>query len=104
MARHQRFEMPEGLTPLEKALVTLIHQMSSDVIVEIRAFRWQALVLIVFLVGIISLLKGVNPSDAAVVVPGLLSPAAAESPRGEVTETPPPGPSFDPLGEAVLEE
>lgn len=64
--------MPQNfdtLTPLEKALVETLQAMHHDVIKELRIFRWQTIALIVFLIGIVALLKGVDPTVAARAVP-----------------------------------
>ena len=56
------------LSPLEKALVETLQAMHHDVIKELRIFRWQTVMLVVFLIGIVSLLKGVDPRIPASVV------------------------------------
>lgn len=55
----------DTLTPLEKALVETLQAMHHDVIKELRIFRWQTVMLVVFLIGVVSLLKGVDPRIAA---------------------------------------
>lgn len=59
----------DTLTPLEKALVETLQAMHHDVIKELRIFRWQTVMLVVFLIGIVALLKGVDPIVAARAVP-----------------------------------
>jgi hypothetical protein len=57
--------LPEGLTPLEAALVETLRSGHVDFVKELRAFRWQMLGLVCFLVAIVALLKGVSPGEAA---------------------------------------
>jgi hypothetical protein len=59
----------DTLSPLEKALVETLQNMHHDVIKELRIFRWQTIALVVFLIGIVALLKGVDPAAAARAVP-----------------------------------
>lgn len=66
----------DTLTPLEKALVETLQAMHHDVIKELRIFRWQTVMLVVFLIGIVALLKGVNPNEAARAVPMVTAPNA----------------------------
>lgn len=77
----------DGLSPLEKALVDTLSNMHRDVIKELRTFRWQTLALVVFLVGIVALLKGVDPRIAASIPAEVLGPA---SPVVPVEVAPPP--------------
>lgn len=65
----------DTLTPLEKALVETLQAMHHDVIKELRIFRWQTVMLVVFLIGIVALLKGVDPIVAARAVPIVTNPA-----------------------------
>ncbi len=58
-----------SLTPLEKALVETLQAMHHDVIKELRIFRWQTVMLVVFLIGVVALLKGVDPIVAARTIP-----------------------------------
>lgn len=58
-----------SLTPLEKALVETLQAMHHDVIKELRIFRWQTVMLVVFLIGVVALLKGVDPTAAARPIP-----------------------------------
>lgn len=60
------------LSPLEKALVETLQAMHHDVIKELRIFRWQTVMLVVFLIGIVSLLKGVDPRIAAAPIKDLI--------------------------------
>lgn len=76
--------LPEGLTPLETALIQTLQTMHTDVIKELRAFRIQFLgalcAMVLFLIGIVASLKGVDPRIAAEAVQGITSvsaPAAA---------------------------
>lgn len=64
----------DTLSPLEKALVETLQAMHHDVIKELRIFRWQTIALIVFLIGIVALLKGVDPTVAARTVPVVVAP------------------------------
>jgi hypothetical protein len=66
----------DTLTPLEKALVETLQNMHHDVIKELRIFRWQTIALVVFLIGIVALLKGVDPTIAAKTVPVVTMPHA----------------------------
>lgn len=68
----------DTLSPLEKALVETLQGMHRDVIKELRIFRWQTIALIVFLIGIVAHLKGVDPTVAAKVVPMVAMPRATE--------------------------
>lgn len=70
----------DTLTPLEKALVETLQGMHHDVIKELRIFRWQTIALIVFLIGIVALLKGVDPTIAARAVPTVTSAAPPSGP------------------------
>ena len=60
--------MPEGLSPLEVALIQTLQNMHQDTIKELRIFRWQTVGLVVFLIGVVALLKGVDPRIAAEAV------------------------------------
>jgi hypothetical protein len=64
--------LPDGLTPLETALIQTLQNMHTDVIKELRVFRIQfigALIgMVVFLIGVVALLKGVDPRIAAEAV------------------------------------
>lgn len=64
----------DTLTPLEKALVETLQAMHHDVIKELRIFRWQTVMLVVFLIGIVALLKGIDPNEAARAVPAVTTP------------------------------
>jgi hypothetical protein len=64
----------DALSPLEKALVETLQGMHRDVIKELRIFRWQTIALIVFLIGIVAILKGVDPTVAAKIVPIVAMP------------------------------
>lgn len=79
--------LPDGLTPLETALVQALHTMHADVVAstsqisgELRAFRLQFLgalmVTVLFLIGIVASLKGVDPRIAGEAVQ-MLAPASA---------------------------
>ena len=70
----------DTLSPLEKALVETLQGMHHDVIKELRIFRWQTIALIVFLIGIVALLKGVDPTIAARAVPTVTSAAPPSGP------------------------
>ena len=61
--------LPDGLSPLEKALIDTLQNLHADTIRELRIFRWQTLGLVVFLIAGIMLSKGISPQDAASVVP-----------------------------------
>lgn len=64
--------LPDGLSPLEKALIDTLQNLHADTIKELRIFRWQTLGLIVFLVAIVAVLKGVDPAVPASTVPAVL--------------------------------
>lgn len=64
------------LSPLEKALVQTLQNMHHDVIKELRIFRWQTVMLVVFLIGIVSMLKGVDPRAAAAPIKDIMSTSA----------------------------
>ena len=72
--------LPEGLTPLETALIQTLQTMHTDVIKELRVFRVQFLgalvAMVIFLIGIVALLKGVDPRIAAEAVQGITSVSA----------------------------
>lgn len=70
----------DTLSPLEKALVETLQAMHHDVIKELRIFRWQTVMLVVFLIGIVALLKGVDPNEAARAVPVITAPHAPVTP------------------------
>lgn len=78
--------MPDGLTPLEAALVQTLQNIHQDVIKELRIFRWQTMALIVFLVVVVAMLKGVDPRVAGDATTQVLTgaptsvPAAATAP------------------------
>ena len=67
-------QLPDGLSPLEAALVGTLTNMHRDVIKELRTFRWQTMLLIVFLVGVVALLKGVDPRIAAQAATEVMAP------------------------------
>jgi hypothetical protein len=69
-------QLPDGLSPLEKALIDTLQNLHADTIRELRIFRWQTLGLIVFLVAIVATLKGVDPTTPAAVVPTVLGGSA----------------------------
>ncbi len=66
--------MPPGLTPLETALIETIRRGHDGMIAEFRALRWSMFLLIVLLVGGVMLLKGVDPKEAAAIVPTVAAP------------------------------
>ena len=59
----------DTLSPLEKALVETLQATHRDVIKELRIFRWHFIAVVVFLIGLVALSKGIDPSAAARVVP-----------------------------------
>jgi len=72
------------LSPLEKALVQTLQNMHHDVIKELRIFRWQTVMLVVFLIGVVSMLKGVDPRVAAAPLKDIMSaPAPVFAPTAE---------------------
>jgi hypothetical protein len=83
--------LPEGLTPLETALIQTLQTMHTDVIKELRVFRVQFLgalvAMVIFLIGIVALLKGVDPRIAAEAVQGI-SPVSATPTAGDGTGSP----------------
>ena len=85
--------LPDGLTPLETALIQTLQTMHTDVIKELRAFRIQFLgalcAMVLFLIGIVASLKGVDPRIASEAVQ-MLAPAhtVAVPPAVEVVEPP----------------
>lgn len=86
----------DSLSPLEKALVETLQAMHRDVIKELRIFRWQTIALIVFLIGIVALLKGVDPRVAAQAATEIVAPVHLEASSPEVvapaTVVPEPAP------------
>jgi len=71
--------LPDGLSPLETALIQALQMMHADVVSstaqlsgELRAFRLQFLgalvAMVLFLIGIVASLKGVDPRIAAEAV------------------------------------
>jgi len=64
--------LPDGLSPLEKALIDTLQNLHADTIKELRIFRWQTLGLIVFLVAIVAAMKGIDPTVPASAVPAVL--------------------------------
>jgi len=69
--------LPDGLSPLEQALVETLRSGHADFVKELRAFRWQMMALIVFLVAIVATLAGANPLDASKATQQVLSPLPA---------------------------
>lgn len=67
--------IPPSLSPLEAALVQTLHAMHEGTIKELRIFRWQTVGLMIFLIGIVALLKGVDPRIASEAAGTLLAPA-----------------------------
>lgn len=82
--------MDPQLSPLEKALVDTLQSMHHDVIKELRMFRWQMIALVVFLCGIIALLKGVDPRVAASVVKDVVPTDHAAEVFAPAPVAPPP--------------
>lgn len=80
MAPAAKPSLPDGLTPLEQALIQTLQQGHTDFVKELRTFRWQMLGLVAFLVAIVALLKGVDPKDAAAVVPQVVQGASVPAP------------------------
>lgn len=70
-------QLPDGLSPLEAALVETLQAMHHDVIKELRIFRWQTIALVVFLIAIVALLKGVDPRVAATAATEVMAPVPA---------------------------
>jgi hypothetical protein len=68
--------MDPELSPLEKALVQTLQAMHHDVIKELRIFRWQTVMLVVFLIGVVSMLKGVDPRIAAAPIKDIMAAPA----------------------------
>ena len=64
--------LPDGLSPLERALIDTLQNLHADTIKELRIFRWQTLWLIVFLVAIVAAMTGVYPTVPASAVPAVL--------------------------------
>ena len=85
-------QLPDGLSPLEAALVGTLTNMHRDVIKELRTFRWQTMLLIVFLVGVVALLKGVDPRIAAQAATEVMAPVHLETSAPEA-----PSPAMDVL-------
>lgn len=85
MAPAAKPSLPEGLTPLETALIATLQQGHTDFVKELRAFRWQMLSLIAFLIAGVFLLKGVDPGTAAKAAQQVVAPAPAALPT-EPTE------------------
>lgn len=77
MSSKAPFQVPESLSPMERVLAELLQKIHADLLAELRTFRWQMLGLIVFLVAGIMLLKGIDPNDAARVVPSVTAPTDA---------------------------
>lgn len=73
-------QFPDGLSPLEKALIDTLQNLHADTIRELRAFRIQFLGalcgMVVFLISIVATLKGVDPTTPAAVVPTVLGGSA----------------------------
>lgn len=85
--------LPDGLSPLETALIQALQVMHSDVVAstaqlsgELRAFRLQFLgalvAMVLFLIGIVASLKGVDPRIAAEAVQ-VIAPVAAPPAAGD---------------------
>jgi hypothetical protein len=68
-------QMPPGLTPLEQALIETIRRGHDGMISEFRALRWSTTALIVLLIGGVFLLKGLDPKEAAAIVPTVTASA-----------------------------
>lgn len=90
--------MDPQLSPLEKALVDTLQSMHHDVIKELRIFRWQTVMLVIFLIGVVSLLKGVDPRIAAAPIKDLLPTDHA----AEVFAHPPAAPALVPAVEVPV--
>jgi hypothetical protein len=71
-------QLPDGLSPLEAALVGTLTNMHRDVVKELRIFRWQTIALIVFLIGIVALSKGIDPRIAAQAATEVMAPVPVE--------------------------
>jgi hypothetical protein len=71
-------QLPDGLSPLEAALVGTLTNMHRDVVKELRIFRWQTIALIVFLIGIVALSKGIDPRIAAQAATEVIAPVPVE--------------------------
>lgn len=84
--------LPDGLSPLETALIDSIRGGHRDMIHEFRAFRWSMLGLVAFLVVVVAMLKGVDPSVAAKTTQQVLAtPIPAVAPA-DAPPTVPTGP------------
>jgi hypothetical protein len=66
--------------------------MHRDVIKELRTFRWQTMLLIVFLVGVVALLKGVDPRIAAQAATEVMAPVPVEAITPAAPVVPEPAP------------
>lgn len=96
-------QLPDGLSPLEAALVGTLTNMHRDVIKELRTFRWQTMLLIVFLVGVVALLKGVDPRIAAQAATEIVAPVPVEVVAPAATVVPEPAPVVhEPAAEVVV--
>ncbi len=84
-------QLPDGLSPLEAALVGTLTNMHRDVVKELRIFRWQTIALIVFLIGIVALSKGIDPRIAAQAATEVIAPVPVEvvAPAMDVLEPEP---------------
>lgn len=71
-------QLPDGLSPLEAALVGTLTNMHRDVVKELRIFRWQTIALIVFLIGIVASSKGIDPRIAAQAATEVMAPVPVE--------------------------
>lgn len=91
----RKADIPDTLSPMEKFLAELLQQIHADLLGELRVFRWQMLGLVVFLVAIVALLKGVDPNDAARVVPTIIDIAPVEEQDESFPATVPPAPPVE---------
>lgn len=71
--------LPDGLSPLEQALVETLRSGHADFVRELRAFRWQMMTLIIFLVAVVAMLKGVDPRVAGEVATQVAAPVPVTS-------------------------
>lgn len=64
--------LPDGLSPLETALIDTIRHGQDTMTAEFRSLRWSMLGLIVFLVASVVAMKGIDPAVPASTVPAVL--------------------------------
>jgi len=96
-------QLPDGLSPLEAALVGTLTNMHRDVVKELRIFRWQTIALIVFLIGIVALSKGIDPRIAAQAATEVMAPVPVEVVAPAATVVPEPAPVVhEPAAEVVV--